>query len=177
MLSALTIPMAIAAVPGGWLSDRIGYRKTTMGGLAIATVGFLLVWQTWYLELSNTVIVLEMMVIGIGIGLTFSPISAAVINTAGDHERGVASALVLIVRLLGMTISVSTLSTFASRRVLELSAQQGGTGVSLMDTDTINQIAHITVDVLADIGLVGAILAVIAMIPASMLRDDDVAEE
>ena len=40
LLSALTVPMALAAIPGGWLSDRIGYRWTTMIGLALALIGF-----------------------------------------------------------------------------------------------------------------------------------------
>ena len=26
LLSAFTIPMALAAIPGGWLADRLGYR-------------------------------------------------------------------------------------------------------------------------------------------------------
>jgi MFS family permease len=40
LLSALTVPMALAAVPGGWLSERIGFQKTTLwaghGGAAPA---------------------------------------------------------------------------------------------------------------------------------------------
>ncbi|MBZ0278103.1 MAG: MFS transporter, partial [Anaerolineae bacterium] len=96
LLSALTVPMALAAVPGGWLSDRYGYRTTTAAGLGIALVGFLLVWQTWTVDLSEGIIALEMAVVGIGLGLTFSPISAAVINAAEEDQRGVASALVII---------------------------------------------------------------------------------
>jgi MFS family permease len=175
MLSALTIPMALAAVPGGWLSERIGYSRTTISGLVLAAVGLVLVWQTWTIDLRDTVIVVEMIIIGVGIGLTFSPISAAVINAAGDHERGVASALVLIVRLIGMTISVSTLSTFASNRVFQLAEQE--TGVAVLDDVALTTVARLTVDVLAEIGLVGAILAVVAIIPAAFIRPDAVAED
>src|SRR6266542_3765258 len=60
LLSALTVPMALAAVPGGWLSDRIGFRRTTVIGLSLALLGFLLIWQTWTLTLSDAVIALEM---------------------------------------------------------------------------------------------------------------------
>lgn len=175
MLSALTIPMALAAVPGGWLSERYGYSRTTMGGLGLAALGFLSVWQTWHIDMSDALVMAEMMVIGVGIGLTFSPISAAVINAAGDHERGVASALVLIVRLVGMTVSVSTLSTFASRRVLELAEAE--TGINVLSSLALSTIARLTVDVLAEVGLVGAVLAMIAMIPAALMRDEDAATE
>jgi MFS family permease len=162
-------------VPGGWLSERIGYSRTTISGLVLAAVGLVLVWQTWTIDLRDAVIVVEMIIIGVGIGLTFSPISAAVINAAGDHERGVASALVLIVRLIGMTISVSTLSTFASNRVFQLAEQE--TGVAVLDDVALTTVARLTVDVLAEIGLVGAILAVVAIIPAAFIRPDAVAED
>ena len=98
LLSALTVPMALAAIPGGWLSDRIGFKKTTMIGLVLAMIGFGLVWQTWTLDMPNGLIAVEMIFVGVGIGLTFSPISAAVINSADEDHRGVASALVIILR-------------------------------------------------------------------------------
>jgi len=63
--------MALAAIPGGWLSDRFGYRIATIIGLGMALVGFFLVFETWTLELSDTVIALQMILIGVGIGLTF----------------------------------------------------------------------------------------------------------
>ena len=88
MLSALTIPMALSAYPGGWLTERIGYGRATITGLVIAIIGFLLIWQTWHLDVSDVIIVGEMALIGIGIGLTFSPVSAAMINAATDEERG-----------------------------------------------------------------------------------------
>jgi FtsH-binding integral membrane protein len=40
LLCAFTVPMALAAIPGGWLSERIGYRWTVALGLATAIAGF-----------------------------------------------------------------------------------------------------------------------------------------
>ena len=40
LLSAFTVPLAIAALPGGWLTGRIGYRLTTLAGLGLALCGF-----------------------------------------------------------------------------------------------------------------------------------------
>src|SRR5690606_25402474 len=99
-----------------------GYRATTLLGLGLAILGFGLIWQTWTLELSELVIALEMALVGVGLGLTFSPISAAVINAADDDQRGVASALVIILRLIGMTVAVSSLTTLALQRVALLSS-------------------------------------------------------
>ena len=70
----------------------------------------------------QAVIALEMALVGIGLGLTFSPISAAVINSADENRRGVASALVIILRLIGMTVAISSLTAVALQRVNVLAA-------------------------------------------------------
>jgi MFS family permease len=169
LLSALTVPMALAAVPGGWLSDRIGFRKTTIIGLALAVFGFGLVWQTWRLDIPDVIIATEMIFIGVGIGLTFSPISAAVINSADEDNRGVASALVIILRLIGMTIAVAALTNFALHRINGLAAAELGGPMQSGDQTMgfINAYASIAVRVLGELGLIGAVLCVLALIPAA----------
>jgi MFS family permease len=168
LLSALTVPMALAAVPGGWLSERIGIRYTTLLGLFVGLVGFILKWQTWTLEIDNLTLSLEMALIGVGIGLTFSPISTAVINSAYDEERGVASALVIILRLIGMTISVSTLSTFGLHRVNALATAMNA-GTAFDANAMLNVYAEATLQVLGEMGLIGAALCGLALVPAFFL--------
>ena len=169
LLSALTVPMAIAAVPGGWLSERIGYRATAGIGLALALVGFGLIWQTWTLEVADALIAVEMALVGVGLGLTFSPISAAVINAADSDKLGVASALVIIMRLLGMTIGVSALTAFASQRLALLA--QGALGGQVIDPfEAVDVYARLTVQVLTEIGLFGAFVCALALVPALLLR-------
>ena len=58
---------------------------------------------------------------GIGIGLTIAPIGTAVINAVREHERGMASSLVIILRLIGMSISMSSMTAYALRRTTILS--------------------------------------------------------
>ncbi len=171
MLSALTIPMAVAAVGGGWLSERIGVRSTTLIGLALAAIGFFWVSQTWVVGISDWLVAAQMLVAGTGIGLTFSPISASVINAAHEDERGVASALVIVLRLVGMTLSVSTLTTLALNRVNNLAAasSMGGT---LDPLQLAEQYGSITVGVLAELGLMVAVLCALALIPAFFLPND-----
>lgn len=163
LLSTLTIPMALAAIPGGWLTDRIGLRRTTLIGLALAVIGFVLIWQTWTLDISDLAITLQMALTGIGIGLTFSPISAAVINSAPEAERGVASALVIIGRLMGMTISISLLTRLTLQRVAQVTTEAG-----VLVTDP--EYGRLAVGVLAELGLVGAVVCGLALLPALLLR-------
>jgi hypothetical protein len=106
--------------------------------------------------------------VGVGIGLTFSPISAAVINSADEDHRGVASALVIILRLIGMTVAVASLTNFALHRINQLaSVELGGTLENAGQTmDFINAYAGIAVRVLGELGLIGAVLCLLALIPA-----------
>ena len=52
LLCAFTVPMALAAIPGGWLSSRFGYRWTVVGGLAVAIIGFLIM-SAWKVEMAK----------------------------------------------------------------------------------------------------------------------------
>jgi MFS family permease len=168
LLSALTVPMALASVPGGWLAARLGYSRATMLGLIIAGVGFVLVFFTWTLDMPDALVAVEMAIIGIGLGLTFSPISAAVINAADDDRLGSYSALVIIMRLLGMTISISLLTALASQRLIALAAQ--ALGAQANDPyAAIDTYSRLTVQVLTEINLVGAIVCALALIPALRL--------
>ena len=173
LLSTLTVPMALAAVPGGWLTDRIGYRNTTVIGLGLAILGFLAIWQTWHLAIDDALVAIEMALVGIGLGLTFSPISAAVINSARENERGVASALVIILRLIGMTVSVSALTTLSLNRVNGLAALAVSGNTAVDPLQAVEIYATITVQVLAELGLIGAIVCAIALIPAFLLQRGD----
>jgi MFS family permease len=115
LLGALTIPMALASIPGGMWTTRSGYRWPTVAGLAIAVSGFALA-SGWGVEVTQGTMATHMVLAGIGLGLTVAPISTSVVNAVGPDERGIASALVLVMRLVGMTISTSVMTTYGLRR-------------------------------------------------------------
>jgi MFS family permease len=142
LLSAFTIPLALAAVPGGWLTSRAGYRAVTLPGMVLAVCGFGLM-TTWRPEMAGQAVAaltsgtspdaaalagtLKMTaglaLAGIGLGLTIAPIATAVINGVGDSERGTAAAAVIILRLTGMSLSVSLLTAYGLRRTTEISSE------------------------------------------------------
>jgi MFS family permease len=169
LLSALTVPMALAAIPGGWLADRVGNARAALIGLGLAGIGFALMWQTWTLDVADWIIAAQMALVGVGIGLTFSPISAAVIDTADQDKLGTASALVIIMRLLGMTVSVALLSSLASARLAQLAGER--LGPNLVDAyAAIDVYARLVVQVLSEMGLVGALVCVLGFLPALWLQ-------
>jgi MFS family permease len=189
LLGAFTIPLALAALPGGWLTGRIGYRLTTLLGLVVALAGFGLMTQ-WKSDMAAQAVVffttgtmpegtgLLLMVAGlalagIGLGLTIAPIGTAVINGAGESERGIAAAAVIILRLVGMSLSVSLLTTYGLRRTTEISTE-------LLQGATLTDLARIVEAMLQTVTRVTSEMAWIAfaaaaagLIPALLLRRRD----
>ncbi|HVO41112.1 MAG TPA: MFS transporter [Aggregatilineales bacterium] len=175
LLSGLTIPMALAAVPGGELANRIGYRLTVMIGLGLAVIGFVLAGLTWSATSSEILMGAEIVVVGIGLGLTISPIGTAVINDADESQRGVASALVIILRLVGMTLAISSLLTFALARVNYLFDIAKSTFAPNLTADQLqyqSELAYqsVAIHVIGEMLLIGAAVCVLALIPAAFLR-------
>jgi MFS family permease len=165
LLSGLTVPMALAALPGGWLTEKYGYRAATLSGLGLMVAGFMLVVLFWETGTAYEIMGLQMAVAGVGLGLTISPIGAAVVNAAGEDERGAASAMVLALRLVGMTIALSGLTDFAINRVNDLVAANSA---GLPDTSPLY--LQMTVQVAGELFLLGAGVGLLAMVAAWWLR-------
>jgi len=175
LLSTLTIPMALAAVPGAWLSGRIGFRSTTLSGIALAIVGFALAGSTWRADTPELIMSAQLALIGIGLGLTIAPIGTVVINAVDAARRGVASALVLIMRYLGMTIAIPSMTTYAFSRLnylvslaresfaLDWTAEQ-------IQRESVRVYFDSGVTVIAEMLLIGALIGVVALLPALWLR-------
>jgi len=188
LLSAFTVPLALAALPGGWLTGRIGYRLTTLIGMAVALAGFGLMtlwkpamagqavaWFTSGVQPEGTgvlVMIAGLATAGIGLGLTIAPIGTAVINGAGESERGVAAATVIILRLIGMSLSVSLLTTYGLRRTTEISTEllQGAvfTDFARLAEASVQAVTRVTIEM----AWIALAVAAAGLIPALLLRKD-----
>ena len=164
MLSGLTVPMALASIPGGWLTVRYGYRRPALLGLLLAIGGFALM-SRWQMTTSYAAMTPDLILTGIGLGLTMAPIAAAAINTSPTQYRGTASALVIIFRLLGMLVSVSTDATYGTQRFNYLSAKFLETSNDL----TLAGMAA-TEKVIQETFLMAAVVCILALIPVFLLK-------
>ncbi|MGD0805988.1 MAG: MFS transporter [Anaerolineales bacterium] len=189
LLSALTIPLALSALLGGWLAGRIGYRLTAVIGMAIAILGFGLM-TLWRLETADQAVALltggytpedaagtlrmaaGLIAAGVGLGLTIAPIGTAVINSVGESERGIAAAVVIILRLIGMSLCVSLLTPYGLRRTTEISTQllQGAafTDFARMAAAGLQAVTRVT----AEMAWIALAVAAVGLIPALLLRRD-----
>ena len=110
---------------------------------------------------------------GIGIGLTIAPIGTSVINAVREHERGMASSLVIILRLIGMSISMSSMTAYGLRRTTILSRELIGPEDAL----DLEKTARVALDVVAritgEMALIALAVAAAAAAIAILMRSGD----
>jgi hypothetical protein len=113
---------------------------------------------------------------GIGIGLTIAPIGTAVINGVSDHERGMASSLVIILRLIGMSISMSSMTSYGLRRTTVLGRQMLRPEDALDFDKTARVALEVVTRITDEIALIALVVAAVAVGIAFLLRKDDLPE-
>ena len=167
MLSALTVPMALTSIPGGWLTSLRGYRLPALLGLALATAGFFLM-SSWKPETTYLTMIPHLALTGVGFGLTLAPIATAVVDAAPGGQRGAASGLVIIFRLVGMTVGVSALATYGLQRANFLGEKLLQAGADLAATAQAGM--QIAAQVINETFLIAAFVCVLAIAPAIILK-------
>jgi MFS family permease len=167
ILSALTVAMAIASVVGGWLCERFGYRLPTLLGLAFIGAAFVLMGATWQVDIDYVRMTLHLSLAGAGFGLVIAPTATAVVDAVVAEQRGVASALVIVLRLMGMTIGLSALTAWGLHRFDILGRAELP---PLADPGYLDSLTRITARVLRETFLVSGVVALIALLPAAVLR-------
>jgi hypothetical protein len=143
--------------------------------LALAGIGFLWAGLTWNADTPGLLMAVHMTLSGVGLGLTIAPIGTVVINEVDESQRGVASALVLIMRLIGMTLAVASLTTFALNRLAYLvsvarAAFAPGLSAEEIQHYSLQAYLHSGAQVIAEMLLIGAVVCGLALIPALFLR-------
>jgi MFS family permease len=116
VLVRFLVALPVGAVVGGYLTHRLPAGVVTAAGMALAAVGFL--WMaTWGLDsLESPVATLPLVIGGFGFGLALAPVNAAVLASTADDVHGLASAFVVVSRMVGMLVGISALTTIGLRR-------------------------------------------------------------
>jgi MFS transporter, DHA2 family, triacylglyceride efflux pump len=165
VLSAFTLSMAALSAPGGWLAARFRERLPVLLGLALALGGYLLL-RTWDATTGYPAMVAGLALAGAGLGLALSPVAATVINAAGDERRGSASALVITLRLVGMTLGISALTLWGVPRQAELRFAGG----PLAASDPALFLVNVAAQVVDEMFLFAAAACLLALLAALALR-------
>lgn len=116
VLVRFLVALPVGAIAGGWLTRTLPAGVVTAAGMACAAAAFL--WMaTWDLEsLESPLATVPLLLGGLGFGLALAPVNAAVLASTDDDVHGLASAFVVVSRMVGMLIGISALTTIGLRR-------------------------------------------------------------
>jgi EmrB/QacA subfamily drug resistance transporter len=125
-----TVVIIFTAPIAGRLADRIGPRIPMTAGLALAALALYLqsrvTTTTGYAQL-----LIPFMIMGLGMGLTMSPMSTAAMNAVRQEKAGVASGILSMSRMVGGTFGVAAIGAlFQSLMKGRLSSDLAGLHVS-----------------------------------------------
>ncbi|MBO0779798.1 MAG: MFS transporter, partial [Ktedonobacteraceae bacterium] len=121
-LLRLTAMIPVGALLGGWLCHRITCRWTAVIGLLFTAAGFYLM-SLWPIKVDWTQITISTVVAGLGFGLVIAPIGTTAINAVRARQAGMSSAVVTALRMLGMTLGLAALTSWALAYFKELAKQ------------------------------------------------------
>ena len=106
----LLLPMMLGSVVtaqlGGFLTTKLSYRNIMIISAVIMLIGLFLL-STLTPETSRALLTVYMIIIGFGVGFSFSVLSMASIHNFGMEQRGSATSTSNFIRSLGMTLGIT----------------------------------------------------------------------
>ena len=175
VLAAMTAAMAVSSWTGGRLAERMSYRPPTVLGMAAASGALLLMGLTWSPDLSYVFAAAQLALLGAGLGLVFAPTTATVVDASPPHQRGAAAAIVMIVRLIGLSVGLAGLTAWGLARFNEL--RQGLELPAITDPGFQEAIteasARLTADAISETFLAATAVTALGLLAAFFIRPDN----
>jgi EmrB/QacA subfamily drug resistance transporter len=106
ILGAMPVALGLTAPIAGRIADRVGARPLTVAGMLIsaATLAALIIAH------SATFIVLDMAILGVGLGVFISPNNAAIMGSVSPTQSGMASGVLNMTRGTGTAVGLALTS-------------------------------------------------------------------
>jgi hypothetical protein len=116
VLVRFLLALPVGAVIGGYLTRRFGAGPVTAVGMAMSSGAF--VWMTtWDMDtLHHLDANVPLVLCGFGFGLALPPVNAAILASTDHAVHGLASAFVVVGRMVGMLVGISALTAIGLRR-------------------------------------------------------------
>jgi MFS family permease len=123
VLVRFLVALPVGAVLGGWALRRVPASWLTAGAMLVSAGAF---WHmsTWDAQsLASGWEMLSLVAAGLGFGLAIAPVNAVLLEHTADAVHGVASALLVVARMVGMLVGVSALTTIGLRAFYSASSR------------------------------------------------------
>ncbi|MFC4778212.1 MDR family MFS transporter [Paenibacillus sp. GCM10023252] len=128
VLLPMMVGSVVTATLGGIFMMKMPYRNFMVPTFILLVVGLVLV-STISPETSRLTVTIYMVLIGLGIGASFSVLSNAAIHGLPARQRGSASATMNFIRSLGMTLGITIFGIMQSQALTnKLATAFGGGG-------------------------------------------------
>jgi EmrB/QacA subfamily drug resistance transporter len=105
--------VAVSSLVGTRLAVRVGNKLVVASGLVLLSAAFLLI-STTSAATTYTVIAVQMLLLGTGMGLTSAPATEAIMGVVSKEKAGVGSAVNDATRLLGGTLGVAVIGSVSA---------------------------------------------------------------
>lgn len=168
-LLRMTIAIGLGALIGGYITQRYGARIPAIFGLVITTAGFLLL-STWTVDITEPALTIHLAITGLGLGLLVSPIAETALRGVQDDQRGAASALLTVSRMVGMTAGLAAMTALGTVQFQELVADVPAFSLDPeVQQQIIDRATDAGVNVFTRFYLYGAFLSAVALVPAWLM--------
>jgi len=114
-LLRFTVMLSLGALVGGFVCKRFGYRLPTIIGLIMSSVGFYFM-SRWSLTIADPALTIHLALCGLGFGLVIAPLGTAVMDSVHQDQKGLASSMVVMARMIGMMIGMSAITAWGMER-------------------------------------------------------------
>jgi MFS family permease len=120
-LLRMTIAVGAGALAGGFATQRLGPRAPAMAGLMLASGGFIAM-SRWTLDVADPWMTVHLGVTGLGFGLLVAPVAESALHRVPAADKGAASAMLTVGRMVGMTAGLAALTAWGTLRFEDLVA-------------------------------------------------------
>jgi EmrB/QacA subfamily drug resistance transporter len=116
-MTPMSIMLMVAAPLAGRLTDHLGARWIMVSGCSLMFVGILFLVSRVNLGTDWLELLPALIVTGIGMGFTFSPMTAAAMRDVPPRIAGSASGILNTMRNIGQVLGIAVLGSFLQNRV------------------------------------------------------------
>jgi MFS family permease len=170
--------MAVCALISGRLSTRYGLRRTATAGIVLVLIGYVVLFLS--LDADHYARgAIGLVIAGCGFGLLMTPLNGSTLSAAESEDYGAAASTTLMIRLLGMTVGISALTAFGIKRLQSLTDriapvvrepnESTASYLARQQQFIVDHAIPLSVQVLRETFLIAAVIALLALIPISLL--------